>query len=105
AVLALVVRVLALRLSGREAEHIEALWQAMWWALHYGGSGGAQALATSAVDIALWHLWARRLVTPVWLLLGGFDPRVPCYAGGIDLDFPLEALLGQTEETLARGFR
>ncbi len=77
----------------------------MWWALHYGGRGGAQALATSAVDIALWDLRARRLRTPLWRLLGGFDPRVPCYAGGIDLDFPLEALLGQTEENLARGFR
>ena len=50
-------------------------------------------------------LRARRLGTPLWRLLGGFDPRVPCYAGGIDLDFPLEALLGQTEENLARGFR
>src|SRR6266480_3435273 len=69
AVHALVARDLAPRLIGREAEHIEALWQAMWWALHYGGRGGAQALATSAVDIAL------------------------------------EALLGQTEENLARGFR
>ena len=105
AVHALVARDLAPRLIGREAEHIEALWQAMWWALHYGGRGGAQALATSAVDIALWDLRARRLRTPLWRLLGGFDPRVPCYAGGIDLDFPLEALLGQTEENLARGFR
>jgi L-alanine-DL-glutamate epimerase-like enolase superfamily enzyme len=30
---------------------------------------------------------------------------VPCYAGGIDLDFPLDALLRQTDENLARGFR
>ena len=45
---------------GRDAERIEELWQAMWWALHYGGRGGAQALAISAVDIALWDLRARR---------------------------------------------
>jgi L-alanine-DL-glutamate epimerase-like enolase superfamily enzyme len=38
-------------------------------------------------------------------VLGGFDPKVPCYAGGIDLDFPLDALLRQTDENLARGFR
>jgi L-alanine-DL-glutamate epimerase-like enolase superfamily enzyme len=30
---------------------------------------------------------------------------VPCYAGGIDLDLPLDALLRQTEGNLARGFR
>src|SRR6185503_20954489 len=34
-----------------------------------------------------------------------FDPRVPCYAGGIDLEFPLDALLRQTDANLARGFR
>src|SRR5262249_22309444 len=77
----------------------------MWWALHYGGRGGVQGLAMSAVDIALWDLRARRLRVPLWRLLGGFDPRVPCYAGGIDLDFPLEALMRQTEDNLARGFR
>jgi L-alanine-DL-glutamate epimerase-like enolase superfamily enzyme len=59
----------------------------------------------SAVDIALWDLKARRHLTPLWRLLGGHDPRVPCYAGGIDLDFPLDRLLHQTDENLARGFR
>jgi L-alanine-DL-glutamate epimerase-like enolase superfamily enzyme len=77
----------------------------MWWALHYGGRGGAQVLAISAVDIALWDLRARRQAAPLWRILGGFDPRVPCYAGGIDLDFPLDALLRQTDDNLARGFR
>ena len=105
AVHALLARDLAPRLVGREAEDIEALWQIMWWALHYGGRGGAQALAISAVDIALWDLRARRQKIPLWRLLGGFDPRVPCYAGGIDLEFPLDALLRQTDDNLARGFR
>jgi L-alanine-DL-glutamate epimerase-like enolase superfamily enzyme len=105
AVHALVARELAPLLCGRDAERIEQLWQAMWWALHYGGRGGAQALAISAVDIALWDLRARRQGTPLWRLLGGFDPRVPCYAGGIDLDFSIDALLAQTDENLARGFR
>jgi L-alanine-DL-glutamate epimerase-like enolase superfamily enzyme len=105
AVHALIARDLAPRLCGRESERIEDLWQAMWWALHYGGRGGFAVLAISAVDIALWDLRARRQRTPLWRLLGGFDPRVPCYAGGIDLDFSLDALLKQTDENLARGFR
>jgi L-alanine-DL-glutamate epimerase-like enolase superfamily enzyme len=104
AVHALVARDLATVLVGRDAERIEGLWQTMWWALHYGGRGGAQSLAMSAVDIALWDLRARRQRAPLWQVLGGFDPRVPCYAGGIDLDFPLDALLRQTDENLARGF-
>ena len=105
AVHALVARDLAPVLTGRDAGRIEALWQTMWWALHYGGRGGAQVLAISAVDIALWDLRARRHGVPLWRLLGGFDPRVPCYAGGIDLDFTVDALLKQTDENLARGFR
>jgi L-alanine-DL-glutamate epimerase-like enolase superfamily enzyme len=105
AVHALVAQDLAPLLAGRDAERIEELWQAMWWALHYGGRGGAQVLAISAVDIALWDLRARRHAAPLWRLLGGFDPRVPCYAGGIDLEFTLDALLRQTEDNLARGFR
>ena len=105
AVHALIARDLAPLLRGRDPERIEEVWQAMWWALHYGGRGGAAVLAISAVDIALWDLRARRHATPLWRLLGGFDPRVPCYAGGIDLDFPLDALLRQTDENLQRGFR
>jgi L-alanine-DL-glutamate epimerase-like enolase superfamily enzyme len=105
AVHALVARDLAPVLVGRDADRLESLWQTMWWALHYGGRGGAQSLAMSAVDIALWDLRARRQGTPLWRVLGGFDPRVPCYAGGIDLDFPLDALLRQTDDNLARGFR
>jgi L-alanine-DL-glutamate epimerase-like enolase superfamily enzyme len=62
-------------------------------------------LAISAVDMALWDLKARRLGLPLWNLLGGHDPRVPCYAGGIDLDLPLDALLRQTDGNLAKGFR
>jgi len=105
AVHALVARDLAPLLAGREAERIEEIWQAMWWALHYGGRGGAQMLAMSAVDIALWDLRARRQGVPLWRVLGGFDPRVPCYAGGIDLDLSVDALLRQTEENLKAGFR
>ena len=105
AVHALLERDLAPVLAGREAERIEDLWQTMWWALHYGGRGGAQALAISAVDIALWDLRTRRQGMPLWRALGGFDPRVPCYAGGIDLDLSVDALLRQTDDNLARGFR
>ena len=62
-------------------------------------------LALSAVDMALWDLKARRQSQPLWKLLGGFSDRVPCYAGGIDLDLPLPQLLAQTDRNLARGFR
>jgi L-alanine-DL-glutamate epimerase-like enolase superfamily enzyme len=38
-------------------------------------------------------------------LLGGHDPLVPCYAGGIDLDLSIKDLLKQTDGNLEKGFR
>jgi L-alanine-DL-glutamate epimerase-like enolase superfamily enzyme len=105
AIAALVDRDLRPVLIRAEPDRIEALWQRMWWALHYGGRGGYASLAISAVDIALWDLKARRLETPLWRLPGGHDPCVPAYAGGIDLDFPLDRLLRQTDDNLEKGFR
>jgi L-alanine-DL-glutamate epimerase-like enolase superfamily enzyme len=90
---------------GEDADLIEALWRRVWWALHYGGRGGPTVLALSAFDTALWDLKAKRAGAALWRLLGGHDPRVPCYAGGIDLDLPLDALLRQTDANLALGFR
>src|SRR4249920_1109925 len=90
--------------EGQDADDTEAVWQRVWWALHYGGRGGASVLAQSALDIALWDLKARRANLPLWRLLGGFDRRVPCYAGGIDLELSVEDLLKQTDDNLAKGF-
>lgn len=92
-------------LQGHDARRIEWLWQHMWWGLHYGGRGGPTVLAISAVDMALWDLKARKAGQPLWALLGGHDPKVSCYAGGIDLELPLPDLLRQTDGNLERGFR
>ncbi|HEU6443062.1 MAG TPA: mandelate racemase/muconate lactonizing enzyme family protein [Microvirga sp.] len=92
-------------MDGEEADEIERLWQKAWWALHYGGRGGPTVLAISAFDMALWDLKAKRAGLPLWKALGGYDPRVPCYAGGIDLELPLDKLLRQTDDNLGKGFR
>ncbi len=105
AIRALIAGDLAPALLGEDEERIEQLWERMWWRLHYVGRGGLAVHAISAVDIALWDLRARRQHAPLWRLLGGHRPHVRAYAGGIDLQFPLDRLLRQTEENLARGFR
>jgi len=92
-------------MDGEEADEIERLWHMAWWALHYGGRGGPTVLALSAFDMALWDLKAKRANLPLWKALGGFDAKVPCYAGGIDLDLPLDKLLRQTDDNLGKGFR
>ena len=91
--------------AGADADLIEFLWNKLWWALHYGGRGGPTVLAQSAFDMALWDLKAKRANLPLWKLLGGNDPRVPAYAGGIDLMLPLDDLLRQTDDNLGKGFR
>jgi L-alanine-DL-glutamate epimerase-like enolase superfamily enzyme len=53
-------------IEGQQAEDTEAIWQRVWWGLHYGGRGGPTVLALSAVDIALWDLKARRAGLPLW---------------------------------------
>jgi L-alanine-DL-glutamate epimerase-like enolase superfamily enzyme len=91
--------------TGSDADLIEALWTKVWWLLHYGGRGGAAVLAQSAFDMALWDLKAKRAKLPLWRLLGGNDPMVPCYAGGIDLHLTPKELLTQTDGNLEKGFR
>src|SRR5579883_2249073 len=105
AVDAVLTREIAELFAGEEADEIERLWRKAWWHLHYGGRGGPTELAISAFDMALWDLKARRARLPLWKLLGGHDPRVPCYAGGVDLELPLDALLRQTDDNLTKGFR
>ena len=83
---------------------IEDVWQRMWWHLHFVGRGGLCAFAMAAADVALWDLKARRGGEPLWRLLGGADPRVPAYAGGIDLMFTVDELMAQTDGFLANGF-
>ncbi len=105
AILSLIDKELAPLLIGEDADRIERLWKRLWWGLHYAGRGGQASFAISAIDVALWDLKAKRAGAPLWTFLGGHDPKVPAYAGGIDLWFPLDKLLRQTEANLARGFR
>ena len=92
-------------LVGKDPRRVEALWQAMWAATHYVGRGGPASFAISAIDIALWDLKAKRLHEPLWRLLGGNRPKVRAYAGGIDLNLPINELEEQTYRHLQRGFR
>src|ERR1700721_3646334 len=56
AVHALIAQGLRPVLIGADADLIEALWNKMWWRLHYGGRGGSASVAVSAAHIGLPHL-------------------------------------------------
>ena len=67
--------------------------------------GGALTLAISAVDIALWDVKGKAANLPLYRLLGGESNRVPCYAGGVDLQFTTEELKAQADDFKSRGFK
>ena len=92
-------------LLNQDSTRIEHLWQKMWWRLHFSGRGGQASFGIAAVDIALWDLAGKRGKLPLWRLLGGHNPRVKAYAGGVDLYFTVEQLKEQAMGFLAKGFR
>ena len=78
-----------------------------WTANRYIGypTRSVEYRGNSAIDIALWDLMGKQVGMPLWRLLGGADPKIKAYAGGIDLMFTEEELLAQTEKNLSSGFR
>ncbi len=91
-------------LQGADPRRIEWLWIQMYKRTHYAGRGGPVAFAHAAVDVALWDMRGNTLGEPLWRLLGGFDPKVRCYAGNIDLNFPLDQLLEGGSKSVEAGF-
>ncbi|MGI9499742.1 MAG: enolase C-terminal domain-like protein, partial [Geminicoccaceae bacterium] len=92
-------------LIGADPDRIEWLWRQMYRRHHYSGRGGPVSFALAAVDVALWDMKGRRLDTPLWRLLGGYDPKVRAYAGNIDLNFPMGRLLEGGSQSVEAGFR
>ncbi len=105
AILALLRDELGPALLGEDCSDIEAVWEAMQQRLHWVGRGGLASFAIAAVDVALWDLAAKRAAQPLWRFLGGKDPHVEVYAGGIDLGFSPEQLLASTKTRLDAGFQ
>jgi galactonate dehydratase len=68
---AVVLKDFAPILVGRDPRDIEALWQDMFVAVQYRGWAGAEIRALSAVDIALWDLFAKSANLPLYRMVGG----------------------------------
>lgn len=68
---AVILHELAPVLLNRCPTDLEALWQDLFLAVRYHGWAGAEMRAISAVDIALWDLFARSVGLPLYRVLGG----------------------------------
>jgi L-alanine-DL-glutamate epimerase-like enolase superfamily enzyme len=104
AILAMIVHDLKPFLLGKDAAHIDELYDGMQWHIHYVGRGGIASFAISAVDIALWDLKGKREGRPLWQMAGGTSRKTKAYRGGVDLNFPLDKLLSSVSGYLDAGF-
>ncbi len=89
-------------LTGRNANHIEDLWQTLYRGGFYRG-GPVLTSAVSGIEQALWDLKGKRLGVPAYELLGGpVRDRVRVYAwiGGDD---PAE-VASAAQERVAQGY-
>jgi len=79
---ALVQRFLKPELMGQDPLLTEHLWRRAW-ELHRLGAG---TLAILAIDAIAWDIKSQVAGLPLYLLLGGHDPRVPAYASTVTWD-------------------
>lgn len=105
-IIALLERTLAPMLIGRDADDIQALWNAMLYRTHATAVGAITSLAMAAIDTALWDLRCKRANLPLWRLAGGAKPAVPLYTteGGW-LHIETSALVEDALAAQAKGFR
>jgi L-alanine-DL-glutamate epimerase-like enolase superfamily enzyme len=92
---AVVRRMLAPVVVGRDAMAIESCYAEMIRAVRNIGRQGLAANAISAVDIALWDVKARRLGVPLVTLLGAVRRSVPIYGSGGFISYSIGRLQEQ----------
>ncbi|HJM52463.1 MAG TPA: mandelate racemase/muconate lactonizing enzyme family protein [Dehalococcoidia bacterium] len=75
-----VAEVLAPELLGKDPRDIERHWARMYYVGRSTGNRGVNMLAMSAVDIALWDIYAQSAGVPLYQVLGGkFRERIRVY--------------------------
>ncbi|MCP3992402.1 MAG: mandelate racemase/muconate lactonizing enzyme family protein [Actinomycetia bacterium] len=95
---------LAPRVIGRAADHIERIWSDCWdWGYRYADQG-IFLMGLSGLDLALWDLKGKRLGCSVASLLGGpATDSIPAYASFPPLREPA-LLISETKRAVDYGF-
>ena len=97
---------LAAIVTGQAVDDPRRLWDAMYTRTQWFGRRGAAICAISALDIAIWDLFARSAGVPVCEALGGArHARLPAYATIYPLADSPEGITAQIAPLLEQGFR
>ena len=92
--------------SGQAVEDPRLLWNEMYSRTQWHGRRGAAMHAISALDIAIWDLFAQTMGVPVCEALGGArHDRLPAYATIYPLEDTPARIDAQVLPLLGRGFR
>lgn len=89
---------------GMDADNIRAVYERNLAATEYIGREGVAMWGTSAIDVALWDLLARRLGVPTSLLFGTYTKAVPVYGSGGWISYTDEQLADEVSRYISRGF-
>ena len=102
---ACIEEVMAPRILGRDASEIEAIWRDLWSTTVADGRGGAQVLALSAIDVALWDVVGQRAGLPLHRLWGHYRSEVPVYGSGCWRGLGGEGMAEKARRFVDAGYR
>lgn len=99
-------RGLAEVVRGQAIDDPRRLWEAMYAATQWIGRHGAVIHAISALDIAIWDLYARSLGKPLYAVLGtAHRDKLPAYATIYPMADSRDGITAQVTPLLEAGFR
>jgi L-alanine-DL-glutamate epimerase-like enolase superfamily enzyme len=91
-------------LLGRDASEVEAIWRELYLGNVADGRGGAQILAQSAVDVALWDIVGQAAGMPLHRLWGHYRSQVPVYGSGVWRGLGGEGMAEKARRFVERGY-
>ena len=93
------------RVLGRDASEVEAIWHELFAGNVADGRGGAQILAMSALDVALWDIVGQAAGLPLHRLWGHFRSEVPAYGSGVWRGLEGDGMAEKAVRLVGQGFQ